>query len=99
MAAARELTKLHEEFYRGTISGCLAWLEENGARGEFCLVIGPSTEERPHTEEVLEPLDEVRKLIAEGMDKKSALAQVAKQRKIPKRELYNQLISEEEGEA
>ena len=99
MAAARELTKLHEEFYRGTISGCLAWLEENGARGEFCLVIGPSTEERPQTEEVLEPLDEVRKLIAEGMDKKSALAQVATQRKIPKRELYNQLISEEEGEA
>ena len=47
-------------------------------------------------EEQLEPLDEVRRLMAEGVDKKSALAQVAKKRKIPKRELYNQLISEGE---
>ena len=50
----------------------------------------------PEAEEQLEPLDEVRKLIAEGVDKKAALAQVAKKRKIPKRELYNQLISEGE---
>jgi len=42
-------------------------------------------------------LDEVRKLLAEGMDKKAALAQVAKQRKIPKRELYNQLLAEGDG--
>ena len=39
---------------------------------------------------------QVRRLIAEGIDKKTALAQVAKNRKIPKRELYNQLISEGE---
>ena len=35
--------------------------------------------------------------MAEGVDKKTALAQVAKKRKIPKRELYNQLISEGDG--
>lgn len=96
MAAARELTKLHEEFYRGTISGCLEWLAAGAARGEFCLVIGAGEAKTPEAEEQLEPLDEVRKLIAEGVDKKAALAQVAKKRKIPKRELYNQLISEGE---
>lgn len=97
LAAARELTKLHEEFYRGTVSSCLTWFEEQPPRGEFCLVIGPG-EVKPREEaEELEPLAEVRKLIAEGIDKKTALAQVAKQRKIPKRELYNQLILEEEG--
>jgi 16S rRNA (cytidine1402-2'-O)-methyltransferase len=95
MAAARELTKLHEEFYRGTVSGCLAWLESNAPRGEFCLVLAAGEEQAP-TEAQPEPLDEVRVLIAEGLDKKSALAQVAKRRKIPKRELYNQLISEGE---
>lgn len=96
LAAARELTKLHEEFYRGTVSGCLSWLEENSPRGEFCLVLGAG-DGKAATEEVqLEPLDEVRRLMAEGVDKKSALAQVAKKRKIPKRELYNQLISEGE---
>lgn len=98
ICAARELTKLHEEFYRGTISSCLAWLEENGARGEFCLIIGAGTEEKPSEEEAMEPLDEVRKLIAEGMDKKAALQQVAKKHKIPKRELYNQLLTLDEGE-
>ena len=96
LAAARELTKLHEEFYRGTVSGCLSWLEENSPRGEFCLVLGAGDGKAASEEEQLEPLDEVRRLMAEGVDKKSALAQVAKKRKIPKRELYNQLISEGE---
>lgn len=98
MAAARELTKLHEEFYRGTISGCLAWLEQQGPRGEFCLVIGVGDGLQPEEAAAeAEPLDEVRRLIAEGVDKKTALAQVAKKRKIPKRELYNQFITEGEG--
>lgn len=96
LAAARELTKLHEEFYRGTVSGCLSWLEENSPRGEFCLVLGTGDGKAATEEQQLEPLDEVRRLMAEGVDKKSALAQVAKKRKIPKRELYNQLISEGE---
>ncbi len=96
LAAARELTKLHEEFYRGTVSGCLAWLEQNPPRGEFCLVIGGGAPPAAVQDEA-EPLDEVRMLIEAGTDKKTALAQVAKKRKIPKRELYNQLISEGEG--
>ena len=96
LAAARELTKLHEEFYRGSVSGGLAWLEENSPRGEFCLVLGAGDGRSAAEEEQLEPLDEVKKLMSEGVDKKSALAQVAKKRKIPKRELYNQLISEGE---
>lgn len=98
ICAARELTKLHEEFYRGTVSSCLAWLQEQGARGEFCLIIGQGTEAAPNEEEQLDPLDEVKKLIAEGMDKKAALQQVAKKHKIQKRELYNRLLIEDKGE-
>ena len=97
MAAARELTKLHEEFYRGTVSGCLEWLQKQAPRGEFCLVIGAGGGETAADEEETEPLDEVRRLLADGVDKKTALAQVAKKRKIPKRELYNQFILEGEG--
>jgi 16S rRNA (cytidine1402-2'-O)-methyltransferase len=98
MAVARELTKLHEEFYRGTVASCLEWLEAQPPRGEFCLVLAPG-EGKPIAEmaEELDPLDEVKQLIASGVDKKTALAQVAKKRRIPKRELYNQLISEGEG--
>jgi len=99
ICAARELTKLHEEFYRGTVSTCLGWLKEQGARGEFCLILGQGNEAPPATEIELEPLEEVKQLVAEGMDKKTALQQVAKKHRIPKRELYNQLLAEEdEGE-
>ena len=97
LAAARELTKLHEEFYRGTVSSCITWLEEHNPRGEFCLILAPGTAVVEEEGEALEPLEEVKQLIASGTDKKTALQQVAKKHKIPKRELYNKLISEEEG--
>ncbi len=97
LAAARELTKFHEEFYRGTVSGCIEWLEQNSPRGEFCLVIGAGDGAAESADISIEPLDEVRSLLAQGIDKKTALAQIAKKRKMPKRELYNQLISKGEG--
>lgn len=96
MAAARELTKLHEEFFRGSISQCLAWLADNKPRGEFCLVVARGSRQQPVQQEQ-DPLTQVKDLIAQGVDKKTALAQVAKANKLPKRELYNKLISEEEG--
>ena len=95
LAAARELTKLHEEFFRGSVSECLAWLEEQPPRGEFCLVIARGEAQEKLPQEETDPLNEVKALIAGGTDKKSALAQVAKARKIPKRELYNRLLAEE----
>lgn len=94
IAAARELTKLHEEFFRGTVSECLAWLKVQPPRGEFCLVLAPG--EQPLQEETeVDPLTEVKQLIAGGMDKKEALVKVAKARRVPKRELYNSLLNEE----
>lgn len=94
IAAARELTKLHEEFFRGTVSSCLEWLKVQPPRGEFCLVLAPG--EQPAQEEAeVDPLTEVKQLIAGGMDKKEALAKVAKARRVPKRELYNSLLQEE----
>lgn len=94
MAAGRELTKLHEEFFRGTVSQCLNWLKQQPPRGEFCLVLAPGTE-RPETAVQIDPLTEVKQLIAGGTAKKEALAQVAKARGVPKRELYNALLQEE----
>ncbi|NLG97994.1 MAG: 16S rRNA (cytidine(1402)-2'-O)-methyltransferase [Chloroflexi bacterium] len=44
MAAARELTKLHEEVIRGTISEVRVHFEKNEPRGEFTLVVGGNTQ-------------------------------------------------------
>jgi 16S rRNA (cytidine1402-2'-O)-methyltransferase len=102
LTLGRELTKLHEEFWRGTVSGALAHLKEYPPRGEFVLVLGQG-EPPPEQEEERDPLEEVQQLLESGMEKKAALQQVAKAHKIPKRELYNKLIqlqqASEQGEA
>ena len=94
---AREITKIHEEFFRGTISSALAHLAEKEPRGEFVIILGAGQKA-----EVLlpqeDPLVKVRMLMAEGIQKKEALAVVAKEYKVPKRELYNKLLLEKEGE-
>lgn len=98
LVAARELTKLHEEFFHGTVTSALAWLEEKPPRGEFSLVIAQGEEEQVMEQEMLDPLVKVQNLVAAGTDKKEALQLVAKEYKIPKRELYNRLILAKEGE-
>ena len=98
MAFGRELTKLHEEFWRGTISQAIFYLKENPPRGEFVLVIAQAEEKPPDEEEIKDPLDAVKEKIAQGVPKKEALSEVAKQFKIPKRDLYNRLIQEQEKE-
>ena len=94
LVLARELTKIHEEFFRGTVTTALAFLAEKSPRGEFVVIIGGSTE-HPEPQVLMDPLEKVRMLMAEGTDKKSALGAVAKEYKIPKRELYNRLLKEE----
>ena len=96
MAFGRELTKLHEEFWRGTVSQAVAHLKENTPRGEFVLVIAQASEVFAEEEEEKDPLEAVKEKIAAGVPKKEALAQIAKQFKIPKRDLYNRLIQEQE---
>jgi len=101
IAIGRELTKLHEEFWRGTVSGSLLWLGEKPPRGEFVLVIekSPSYEVKPSAELSGSPLDEVKKLLERGGEKKQILQTVAKRYKIPKRDLYNALLRERDAEA
>ena len=98
MAFGRELTKLHEEFWRGTVSGAIAYLKENTPRGEFVLVIARAEEQLPDESEETDPLEAVKEKIAAGVPKKEALSEIAKQFKMPKRDLYNRLIQEAEKE-
>ncbi|MBQ9698876.1 MAG: 16S rRNA (cytidine(1402)-2'-O)-methyltransferase [Acidaminococcaceae bacterium] len=103
MAFGRELTKLHEEFWRGSISEAISYLKKNVPRGEFVLVIAQAEEAaaEPALAEpgkAADPLEAVKEKIAQGVPKKEALSEIAKQFKIPKRDLYNRLIQEQEKE-
>ena len=87
---ARELTKVHEEFLRGTISELTEKISE--PRGEFVVLI----EGQKFSEQIDgDWLEFYRKLLAEGFDKKSAMREAAKKFNVSRREIYNTLIREE----
>jgi len=93
IAICRELTKLHEEIYRGKISEAIDFFVDNRPRGEFVLVIeGKSHEDIKAEKEALWSDLTIRehllKVIEEGIDKKEAIKLVAKERGIAKKEVY-----------
>src|SRR5215469_2408218 len=91
---AREVTKLHEEFRRGTLSEIGASLDEKPARGEITLLIGPSATEEGSTQgDTSQSLaDRVDELIRQAkLDRKEALKLAAKERGLTKRAAYQEL--------
>ena len=88
---ARELTKIHEEFLRGTISELIEQLDE--VRGEFVIVVeGATLSSIAEPEETISEV--VEKFLAAGLDKKSAMREAAKKFNVSRREIYNSLLRE-----
>jgi len=86
VAVIRELTKLHEEVWRGTLGGAVEHFGETEPRGEYVLVLGgaaPPAE--PTAEDVSRAL---RSRLDAGDDKKTATAEVARELRVPKRTVY-----------
>jgi 16S rRNA (cytidine1402-2'-O)-methyltransferase len=90
LAVARELTKVHEEFWRGTLSQALEHFRAQAPRGEFTLVIAGAGEEdtagRRWSEEQVR--QELARLLAEGIPLKEASRRVAGQAGWSRREVY-----------
>jgi 16S rRNA (cytidine1402-2'-O)-methyltransferase len=90
VAVVRELTKYFEDTWRGTLGGAVAHLEAIEPRGEYVLVVdGAPAPERPAEDAVEEAL---RARIDAGADKRSAIAEVAAELSVPKREVYEVAI-------
>ena len=90
VVVARELTKMHEEFIRGTPSEVSARLQKKGRpRGEITLLIGKGALPAAPPQDVAA---HVRELIEnEGLPRMDAIKRAAKERGIPKREVYRLL--------
>lgn len=93
----RELTKKHETVYANTLSGAVSYYEEQEPKGECVLVIAGKSREEIRREEQMQweemTLEEhMEKYLSEGMDRKEAMKQVAKDRGIGKREVYRALL-------
>ncbi|MDP8936889.1 MAG: 16S rRNA (cytidine(1402)-2'-O)-methyltransferase [Actinomycetota bacterium] len=87
VAVARELTKQFEEVWRGTLAGAAAHLDEREPRGEYVLVVaGAPPPDEPDEIEVEEAL---RARLANGTDKRTAIAEVSADLSVPKRRVYD----------
>lgn len=94
-AAGREISKVYEEFVRGTLSSIQKHFTEKQPRGEFTLVVAGAagmTAEMEHAEPETSPAEAVAELIASGMDKKQAIKKVALDRGLSKRDVYQSVI-------
>lgn len=85
----RELTKKYEEWLRGTIRECLTYIQAEGVRGEYTLVVeGASESEKNPWWKAKSVVEHVDHYIANGWMKKEAIRLVAEDRQMPKREVY-----------
>ena len=90
---ARELTKVHEEFLRGTISEILE--EVDGLKGEMVICIAGNSDEPKKDIDAGFILDTVREAIARGMSTSDAVKETAKKLNIPKNKVYELVHSQD----
>ncbi len=91
IAVARELTKLHEEIFRGTLAEADAHYAQNPPRGEITLVVaGASEEELVWSEERL--YQAIQAALREGTKPSKVARRLAKESGWPRREIYDLVI-------
>lgn len=95
LTLVREITKLHEEKLSTTLKQAIAHYESVPPKGEYVLVIAGKSDEEEKEETALcydsvSIKDHVDLLIKEGLDKKEAIRQAAKERGMSRRDVYNE---------
>ncbi len=87
---ARELTKLHEEVWRGSVTKAISdWRDRDGIRGEITVVIEGAMRTEPDMQDALEG---AKRLIVQGVTMSDAVRQVADDTGVSRRELYDLVV-------
>ena len=98
LALCRELTKLHEEVIRTTLSGALAICEETPPRGEYVLVIRGARPAEPAPASLEAGLARVAALREQGLRLKDAARQAAEETGLGRKALYDAFLAAETKE-
>ncbi len=91
IALVREITKVHEQVWRTTLSEAIAHYTQEPPRGEFVLILGGKQEEEEQAP-AIDPMDRVGELLEEGLSISLAVKQTAKELGVPKNSIYNEAL-------
>lgn len=91
-ALCREMTKTYEETVRGDLTTLIEWANSKEVLGEITIVIeGASSSAKEINREKI--VAAVRKLESVGMDRKEAVASIAAELNLPKREVFDAMVA------
>jgi 16S rRNA (cytidine1402-2'-O)-methyltransferase len=93
ISLCRELTKLHEEVVRTTLGGAIEKYRENAPKGEFVVVVGGAPEEEKTLPTADDAAARVAQLMEQGLSRKDAIKQTAKELNLPKNIVYDAALN------
>ena len=96
ISLCRELTKLHEEVVRTTLDQAVAHYTENPPKGEFVLIVAGAPAQQEESPSETDAAARVSQLIAEGVSRKDAVKQAAKELGMPKNAVYEIALKDSE---
>ena len=85
---ARELTKLHEQFWYGTLQTAIDYFQHQEPKGEFCLVVAGQESRQTITFSDEQLLEELQQLMQQGLSRSQASKQLATALSLPRRQIY-----------
>ena len=94
ISLCRELTKLHEEVVRTTLGEAVEKYTTTPPKGEFVLIVAGTTITEKEAATPADAAARVKELIAEGLSRKDAIKQTAKELDLPKNVVYDAALSE-----
>ena len=98
LSLCRELTKLHEEVVRTTLSEALERYTENPPKGEFVLIVAGAKPEEKEIPSETDAAARLAELIAQGLSRKDAVKQAAKELGLSKNAVYEIALKDSEKE-
>ena len=96
ISLCRELTKLHEEVVRTTLGKAVEKYTQNPPKGEFVLIVAGAPAEEKETATVTDAAARVAQLMEEGLSRKDAVKQTAKELDLPKNVVYDAALQLDE---
>lgn len=95
ISLCRELTKLHEEVFRTTLAQAIAHYQQDPPKGEFVLVVAGAQPVAAEKATATDAAARVRQLMDEGLSRKDAVKQTAKELDLPKNAVYDAALNED----